>query len=325
MHTTTWTPEDELAPTWVPEDPALAGFVASAPVARPAYGQDLVAGRYRTVRRLGSGGCGDVFLAVDETILGRRVALKRLPPYLRGGSSAERFAKEARMAVRVRHPNIVTVYDFDHDDDGSPFLVMEHVAGVTLVEHARESLPLYEIAEIGLQICEALAALHTDGVIHRDIKPANIMVGNKKGRLSVKLVDFGLAKLVCEPTPLPTATDAICGTPQYMSPEQILGAAVDARTDVFALGCVLYELLTGQPPCGRATRQSALTRQLYTFPPPVAAHGVCISSLLEDALQSALSKEQEDRPSSVQALYDALTHTLRTTAGSSEEVRNRNA
>lgn len=319
MHAPTWTSKDELAPTWVPEDPAAAGVVAAAPVAWPQYGQDLVAGRYRTLRRLGSGGCGDVFLAVDETILGRRVALKRLPPYLRGGTSAERFAKEARMAVRVRHPNIVTVYDFDHEENGSPFLVMEHVVGVTLVEHAREMLPLYEIAEVGLQLCDALSALHADGVIHRDIKPANIMVGNKGGRLSVKLVDFGLAKLVCEPT------DAICGTPQYMSPEQILGATVDARTDVFALGCVVYELLTGQPPCGRAARQVALTRQLYTYPPPVAAHGIRISSWLEDALQSALSKEQEDRPDSVQALRDALTHTLQSAAVRPEEMRKQDA
>lgn len=245
---------------------------------------------------------------MDRGILGRQVAIKQLPVYLRSDAlSTTRFEHEARMAARVRHPNLVTVYDYDLDDDGSPFLVMEYVRGQTLSELPQAERSLSRICSIGILLCDALAALHARRVVHRDVKPSNIMVAERREGLTLKLVDFGLAKLVPRRGAVSRHPEPVCGTPQYMAPEQILGACTDARTDVFALGCVLYELFTGAPPAGRAARQLILTRQLYSPPRPPTARGAKIGRGLERALLKALAKEPEARPDSALEIRDALT------------------
>lgn len=311
-----WTQDDACAPTWVPEGTPAApsgptghGLMPPVPTRSPPQ---MVGARYRVIRRLGSGGCGDVHLAIDTGLQGREVALKRLPLHMQSDPRcAARLAHEAKMAVRVRHPHIVTVYDYDQDASGVPFLVMEYVRGETLANLAHRRLALADVAAIGQQLCQALSALHEEGIVHRDIKPSNIMVRRHQGRLSVKLVDFGLAKrMQADPEGAAQTHDVVCGTPQYMAPEQIIGGPVDGRTDLFGLACVLYELLTGTPPGGRAARQLILTRQMYSTPPPLHAQGVRVPAALDRALRAALQKEPDQRPDSLHDLEHALAQIL---------------
>jgi serine/threonine protein kinase len=282
-----------------------ASLAAEAPTSAE---QEVLVGRYLVLRRLGAGGCGDVDLALDRSILGRRVAIKRLPRHLLADPRArKRFAREARMAARAHHPGVVSVYDFDHDEHARPFLVMEYVPGVTLATHARHRLGVHEAASLALDLAGAVEALHEVGVVHRDVKPSNVMVFEQWGQLRTKLVDFGLACAL--DAPAEAEEDATCGTPQYMAPEQILGAAADTRADIFAFGCVVFELLTGHPPAGSDSRHRVLTRQLYTTPPPVSAFGAQVSLSLENALARALAKEPEHRPTTLTELKAALHET----------------
>ena len=286
-----WTQEDALAATLIMESSpelstpdarprAVSASLAADPMTARQTDQEVLAGRYLILRRLGAGGCGDVDLALDRSILGRRVAIKRLPNHLLADPRArKRFAREARMAARAHHPGVVAVYDFDHDARARPFLVMEYVAGVTLGAHSRQRLGVREAAALALDLARALEALHQAGVVHRDVKPSNVMVYEQWGQLRTKLIDFGLACAL--DAPAEAIEDATCGTPQYMSPEQIMGAAADTRSDIFAFACVVFELLVGHPPAGADTRSRVLTRQLYTTPPPVSAFGVQVPLALE--------------------------------------------
>ena len=208
-------------------------------------GQKL--GHYRIVEKIGAGGMGVVYRARDER-LERDVALKVLPAgTLADEAARKRFRKEALALSKLNHPNIATVHDFD-TQDGVDFLVMEHVAGTTLAEKLKSgSLPEKEVAQLGRQIASALEEAHEQHVVHRDLKPGNIAL-TVKGQ--VKVLDFGLAKLV-KPLSQATTLDSLsesrpfAGTLPYMSPEQTRGEPVDKRTDIWAFGCLLYELLTG--------------------------------------------------------------------------------
>ncbi|MCZ6746786.1 MAG: protein kinase [Acidobacteria bacterium] len=219
-----------------------------------------VLSHHKLIRRIGKGGMGEVFLALD-TKLGRKVALKILPAELsRDPDCLHRFQREARIVASLNHPHIVTIHSVE-EYDGIPFITMELVEGVSLDKMLTDSgLPLDQILEIGIALADALAAAHESGVIHRDLKPANIML-NKDQR--VKVLDFGLAKLAAESTgasqttdalgiplgePSLTGTGTVLGTVPYMSPEQLQGKHVDQRTDIFALGTVLYQLATGRRP-----------------------------------------------------------------------------
>ena len=218
-----------------------------------------VLGAYSVISVLGVGGMGEVYLARDER-LGRRLALKILPSeFVADKDRVERFAREARAVSALNHPNIVTVYDIGQLN-GTHFIAMEHVAGQTLREKIqaarRQPLDPKEVVEIALQISAALAAAHEEGVIHRDIKPENLMLRRDD---YVKVLDFGLAKLTekqrsllqtrkDDSDPAATRPGAVLGTLRYMSPEQAEGIEVDGRCDIFSLGVVLYELLTGSPP-----------------------------------------------------------------------------
>jgi serine/threonine-protein kinase len=214
----------------------------------PAPGDRL--GRYDVIDLLGVGGMGTVYRALDAS-LGREVALKALAEAFRGDSaSLRRFEREARVLATLNHPNIATIYGFERLE-GAPFLVLERVEGDTLAQRlSRGPMPVADALAVASQIVAGLEEAHAQGVIHRDLKPSNVML-TRGGR--VKLVDFGLAKTV---NPRATSQEAaepitkvgiVLGTARYMSPEQVMGEDVDARTDVWAFGCVLYEMLTGRP------------------------------------------------------------------------------
>jgi serine/threonine protein kinase len=195
----------------------------------------ILDGRYRLGSLLGVGGMARVYLASDR-VLERQVAVKVLsPPYAQDPVFVERFRREARSAARLSHPNIVAVFD-SGSDAGEHYLVMEYVAGQSLAELLADQgrLAPRRAAELGVEVCAALAAAHAQGLVHRDVKPANVLVG-AEGR--VKVADFGIVKAAATVTL--TGTGTVLGTAAYLSPEQAQGGPVDARSDLYSLGCVL--------------------------------------------------------------------------------------
>jgi serine/threonine protein kinase/tetratricopeptide (TPR) repeat protein len=259
---------------------------------------------YRIVEQLGAGGMGVVFKAQDSR-LERAVALKFLPEKLAQQPQAlERFRREARAASALNHPGICTIYDIG-EQDGRAFIAMEFIDGETLRNHIhRKALPVEELLELGIQIAEALDAAHAEGIIHRDIKPANIFV-TKRGR--AKVLDFGLAKLVPkgvaiadadsggESSTSPSIAGIISGTPSYMSPEQVRGDALDARTDIFSLGLVLYEMATGRQAFGGGTGGAIIEAVLTRPPVSVRSINPDIPPTLEAIINRALHKDREQR------------------------------
>ncbi len=264
---------------------------------------------YRIVSTLGSGGMGVVYLAEDAR-LGRQVALKFLPPSWAADAQAlERFRVEARAASSLSHPAICAIYDIGQDGD-APFIVMEALRGETLRERiARGPMKVAEVLDIGIQLSDALAAAHSQGIVHRDIKPANIFVGERN---RVKVLDFGLAKLAAAPSSLSSTTNTptpkdwalsnqltepgtAVGTVAYMSPEQARGEAVDSRTDLFSLGAVLYETVTGAQPFGGSTAAVVYDAILNRAPRPIAQLNPRIPARLETVIATALEKERDLR------------------------------
>jgi Tol biopolymer transport system component len=243
---------------------------------------------------------GEVY-AADDTKLGRRVAIKILPTTLaRDAERLQRFTQEAKAASALNHPSILTIYDVD-EIDGHPFLVTEFIDGQTLRERLREGgLTLREAVEIAGQIANALSAAHAAGIVHRDVKPENIML-RQDGH--AKLVDFGLAKMEQEATNASDAAETVVavgphttpglvmGTTQYMSPEQARGLKVDARSDIFSLGVVLYEMAAGRPPFGGDTPSDVIAAILHFDPPAIAQ----APPELEHVLRKALEKDRDER------------------------------
>jgi serine/threonine protein kinase len=207
-------------------------------------------GHYQITEKLGAGGMGEVYLAFDQH-LPRQVAIKVLPSGTLGDEQArKRFRNEAFALSRLNHPGIAAVHDFD-SQEGIDFLAMEYVPGTTLSDClASGPLPEPEVITVGVQIAAALEEAHENGVVHRDLKPGNIILTPRK---QVKVLDFGLAKLLQPTSPTASAetltqTQGIAGTLPYMAPEQLLGQAADARSDIWALGVVLYEMAGGVRP-----------------------------------------------------------------------------
>lgn len=264
--------------------------------------------RYTVERTLGRGGMATVELARDEQ-LGRRVALKRLFPSLAGDDVFQtRFLREARTAAALSHPNLVAVYDVG-DEDGVPFIVMEYVEGETLAELMAKTGPLEPDGAVDLlrQVCAGLEHAHAAGLVHRDIKPQNILV-RRDG--VAKIADFGIARTL-QATKL-TQTGTVLGTAAYLAPEQAAGERVTAAADVYSLGAVAYELLSGRPPY-RVDSLADLAVAQREPPPPLPG----VQPEVERAILRALSADPEARPSAAelgrelaQASADAPTEPL---------------
>ena len=251
---------------------------------------------YEILERLGAGGMGEVYRARD-TRLGRDVALKVLPEHLRGSQERiERLEHEARSISQLSHPHICALHDIG-EAEGVHFLVMEYLEGETLEERLKRGpLPLIETLEIGSQIADAIDRAHRTGVIHRDLKPGNVMLT----RDGVKVLDFGLAKELqaagepldtMSPTVGLTQEDSIIGTLQYMAPEQLEGKEVDHRADVFALGGVLYEMVSGSRPFQAESQAGVIAAILEREFVPLEGELEVLSPILE----SCLAKDPEER------------------------------
>ena len=265
---------------------------------------DETISHFRVIEKLGEGGMGIVYKAVDLR-LDRPVALKFLPDKIAQDSQAlERFRREARAASALNHPGICTIYDIG-EHNGRAFIAMEFIDGETLRSHIRgKRLPLEETLKLGIQIAEALDAAHAEGIIHRDIKPANIFV-TKRGQ--AKVLDFGLAKLVRKgvakagadlDAEVPESTSIvgiISGTPSYMSPEQIRGDNLDPRTDIFALGLLLYEMATGRQAFGGGTGGMIIEAVLTRSPAPPRSINPEIPPRLEEIIDKAIHKDRDQR------------------------------
>jgi serine/threonine protein kinase/Flp pilus assembly protein TadD len=307
-------------PAFATAKPSLGSPLASSTSRAAApFAVGAVIAQYRVLEEIGSGGMGVVYKA-EDTKLGRLVALKFLPDSLVTDASAlERFQREARAASALNHPNICTIYDIE-EYQGHPFIAMEYLDGRTLKEHIlRRTLDSEEISKLGTQIAEALSAAHSKGVVHRDIKPGNIVV-TASG--PVKVLDFGLAKLIGSrgnaPTRSLTETHTVTGTLPYMSPEQLRAREVDPRTDIYALGVVLYEMSTGLRPF-TAEISPQLIDDILNNPPPLP-HDVNprISIKLEEIILKCLEKDPEDR---YQTAKEIGVDLRRMTAASSASQR----
>jgi predicted Ser/Thr protein kinase len=283
-------------------------------------------GQYRIERVLGEGGMGVVYLAEDVR-LGRTVALKALAARFTGDEGRrQRLRREARAAASLTHPGIATVYALE-EFDGQIFIAGEYVPGETLREElARGPLSAVRALDTALNVARALAVAHDRGIVHRDLKPENIV---RTGSGDVKILDFGLARFRDPPPSLAHLTDdgMILGTPAYMSPEQIRGTAVDGRSDLFSLGIVLYELVTGIHPFAAADPASTIARILESEPArladlaPATRWNPGALGALEDLVTSCLRKAPELRFRSAHDLVDALEHARASMAGSSGGVR----
>ncbi|MBZ4372454.1 serine/threonine-protein kinase [Corallococcus sp. AS-1-6] len=302
-----------------------------------AQSEPLTTGRilrstYEIGTVLGKGGMGAVFLARHLRLPGKQVAIK----VLHGAEAlseevAVRFRREAEIASRLGHPNIVEVLDFDTLEDGTPFMVMEYLRGEGLSRRLRKQkqLPLEEVFSITRQMGAALQAAHRAGVVHRDLKPGNVfLVPTEAGGVvgeRVKLLDFGISKLVDSRT-VQTLDSVLMGTPQYMAPEQAMGhnSNVDARTDLFAFGCIVYEMLAGRPPYSGENVAELIYQIVHLEPPPLLTLAPQTPPHVVAAISRAMAKKPEDRYPDVGAFILELTGSpLQTLAEAKPEQRSR--
>jgi serine/threonine protein kinase len=260
--------------------------------------ETLAAGRYRIERELGRGGMATVHLAHDEE-LGRPVALKLLPEHLAGDDAFRaRFLREARLAGRLSHPNVVRVYDAG-EADGRPFIVMEYVPGTSLAQAGR--LAPGRVVELGVQACAGLQHAHDAGLVHRDVKPANLLV---REDAVLKVADFGIAR-AAEST-RHTQAGTLLGTAAYLAPEQIAGADATPASDVYSLGAVLYELLTGRPPYTFSSLAELAAQQAEGLIEPVRDLEPSVPHEVEAAVMHALARDPSFRPASAAELAHEL-------------------
>jgi eukaryotic-like serine/threonine-protein kinase len=263
--------------------------------------------RYEVRAALGHGGMGTVYRGWQRSV-DREVAIKVIhPKFASMRPVAKRFLREARLASRLSQPNIVNVYDFGQTEDGILYLVMELLRGRPLARdlETHRALPVRRIATLALQICDALGAAHGQGTIHRDLKPHNIVILDEPpGRDLLKILDFGLAKsLVQDTTSLVTQTDALLGTPLYMPPEQILGKPSDQRADLYSLGCILYQMVSGRPPFIGENINVVLGAHIRELPPPLPDG---TPPPLTALIQHLMMKIPDDRPASAAIVHDAI-------------------
>jgi formylglycine-generating enzyme required for sulfatase activity/tRNA A-37 threonylcarbamoyl transferase component Bud32 len=277
-----------------------------------------ILGGYRVLEQIGTGGMGVVYVAQHE-LIGKRAAVKVLLPELsRDAAVVRRFFNEARAATQVRHPGIVEVFDFGHAADGSAYIVMELLQGETLSARVRRQgrLPLPTTIRLVQQVAGALGAAHAAGIVHRDLKPENIFIvrdPDVTGGERAKVLDFGIAKLAGDMSAeeLKTRTGAVIGTPRYMAPEQCRGAReVDHRADLYALGCIFYEMLCGRPPFVDKGIGDLFAAHMFMPPQPPSTLEPSISPGLEAVILGLLAKTPEQRFPSAAVFLQALEQAL---------------
>src|SRR5262249_19302902 len=291
---------------------ALATSIVENAQADLVVGQTI--GHYKISKRVGTGGMGEVYLATDITA-GRNAALKLLPKRFTGDAERlKRFQQEARAVVGLNHPNVLTVYEIG-ENNSTRYIASELIEGETLRQRlAHGHIEIDEAVEIAIQVASALAAAHSAGVVHRDVKPENIML---RPDGYVKVLDFGIAKLAEQEVPLSVPRDealllvetnlgSILGTVRYMSPEQARGAPVDKRTDVWSLGAVLYEMVTGRAPFTGDTPREGMAAILATEPPPLSNYIAQVPGELQQIVSKALRKDPQKRYQNANQMLEAL-------------------
>jgi serine/threonine protein kinase len=281
---------------------------------RPALGaQDdligkVVDSRYYLLEKLGEGGMGNVYLG-EHLRTRRRCAVKVISRLHAGDPEAlSRFIREATNAGRINHPHVATLYDFGEAADGVAYIAMEYVEGEPLSNLlAREgAVPAARAVEIARQVAEGVAAAHELGIVHRDLKPGNILIAkDRKGADLVKVVDFGIARAPADAEQDLTRTGFIIGTPEYMSPEQLIGDPVDGRSDIYSLGCILYQMLTGEHAFSGAFAQ-VVTRRLNEPPPRPREKNPDIPKALDELIGTALCLQPYQRFQTMEAMRDAM-------------------
>jgi serine/threonine protein kinase len=277
-----------------------------------------IAGRYRILAKLGEGGMGAVYRG-EQMSLKRAVAVKVLRPELSTNQNIlKRFNAEAEVVAKLGHPNTVNIYDFGQDSDGSLFIAMEFIEGESLRKVLHEQGPLAPARALAIatQIAASLADAHAHGIIHRDLKPDNVMLQARgRQRDVVRVLDFGIAKLRDDSRATQQAmTQAgdMLGTPQYMAPEQIRGEAIDGRVDVYALGCMLYEMVTARMPFEAPSIMAMLSKHLLEnpVPPSVRRPDLAIPPAIDQLVMAAMSKDPNGRPPSMEQLGEHLAALL---------------
>ncbi len=263
----------------------------------------VIANTFRLQKAIGSGAMGTIYKA-EQISLQKSVVIKLLHSHLTGDATlAKRFHREAKAASLLNHPNCIGILDFGQSEDGMLYIAMEFIAGPDLAELIYEQFPLEPPRIISMlkQVCAALDEAHANGVVHRDLKPENIMVTERRHQKDfVKVLDFGIAKLQ-ENTPggagtFQTMAGVVCGTPEYMSPEQARGEKLDGRSDLYSIGVVLYQMLTGTVPFEGDSPLGVVTQHLSQAPTPPSAVYPHVAPSLERLCLSLLEKKREARP-----------------------------
>ena len=297
------------------EENSILGKTAPGPAPALVSGGDLspgyVVGEYRVEQVIGRGGMGVVYSGV-QPVIGKRVAIKVLNAQLSADPGlVRRFLDEARAVNRIRHPNIIDIFSFGQLADSRQYFVMEFLEGRTFADRLQAGdLSQTELPPLLGQICDALDAAHSESIVHRDLKPENIwIVEQRRGRPFVKLLDFGIAKLLATGEQSTTQAGVLMGTPQYMSPEQCYGRAIDHRTDIYALGVILYQIYTGKLPFEGETFAELLTKQLTQTPELPSTHAN-LPQALDALIMRCLSKEPAERPQGARELGEELLAIL---------------
>lgn len=303
------------------DNAGIVGIVGKAGFAEFEPGT-LLSNRYRVISKCGEGGMGVVY-KVEQIFVGKILALKTISRKDVGEAAIRRFQHEARAAFAINHPNIISVHDFGLLDDETPFLAMDFIEGETLSQltRPRGQISVEEAIDIFVPVCFGLYAAHCEGIVHRDLKPSNIMIvkGAEPGSEgSVKVVDFGIAKLTqhdCGEIQALTRTGEIFGSPLYMSPEQCKGEHVDCRSDIYSLGCVLFESLAGAAPLIGNTALSTMMKHLSDSPPTLAeaSLGKTFPPKLEQMMAKMLAKAPQDRYENLGIVAHELTALGQTT------------